>query len=141
MRGAVNKTYTLAQKLEVLQYVRSHFEAEVAHHFEIPRTTIRGLKGLDSNPSTERRADGERGRTKLELATLFNAVKIWEDELSQWILEMRDMNLPIQRQHVQCKAKALIQPHLPRFKASAGWLDKFLRRHSPVQNHAYSHQE
>ena len=32
-RSAVNKTYSLAQKPEVLQYVRTHSEAEAAHHF------------------------------------------------------------------------------------------------------------
>ena len=52
------------------------------------------------------------------------------DELTQCILEIRNMNLPVQRQHVQQKPKAVIQPHLATFKASAGWLDKFLSRHS-----------
>ena len=52
-----------------------------------------------------------------------------EENVAQWILEMRDMNMPLQRKHVQWKALAIIQPHLPTFKASAGWLDKFLRRH------------
>ena len=35
-RGTVNKTYTLAQQLEVLHTVCTHSEAEAAHHFEIP---------------------------------------------------------------------------------------------------------
>lgn len=35
-RSAVNKTYTVAQELEVLQCVHTHSEAEAAHHSEIP---------------------------------------------------------------------------------------------------------
>ena len=129
-RGAVNKTYTLAQKLEVLQYVRTHSEAEAARHFEIPQTTIRGWKGLDRQPIDRKKSLWRKGKNKAGAGRPISYSEDLEDELSQWILEMRDMNLPIQRQHVQRKAKALIQPHLPSFKASAGWLDKFLRRHS-----------
>ena len=43
---------------------------------------------------------------------------------------MRDLHLPIQRKHIQRKAIALIQPTPPTFKASVGWLAKFLMRHS-----------
>ena len=87
-------------------------------------------KVLTGSPSIERRAGKERGRIKAGADRPLSYSEDLEDELIQWILEMQDMNLPIQRQHVQQKAKALIQPHLATFKASAGWLDKFLRRHS-----------
>ena len=48
--SAVNKTYTLAQKMAVLKYAGTHSESEAARHFGIPRTTIRGWKGLDQQP-------------------------------------------------------------------------------------------
>ena len=51
-------------------------------------------------------------------------------ELCQWILEMHNLHLPVQRKHVQRKAMALIQPTHAGFKACAGWLEKFLKRHS-----------
>ena len=39
-RSAVNKIYTLAQKLDVLKYAGRHSESEAVQHFGIPRTTI-----------------------------------------------------------------------------------------------------
>ena len=129
-RSTVNKTYTLAKKLEILQYVCSHSETEAARHFEIPRTTIRGWKGLDRQPIDRKKSRKRKGKNKAGAGRPLSYSEDLEDELIQWILEMQDMNLPIQRQHVQRRAKALIQPHLATFKASAGWLDKFLKRHS-----------
>ena len=43
---------------------------------------------------------------------------------------MRDLHLLIQRKHIHRKAIALIRPTHPTFKASVGWLAKFLTRHS-----------
>ena len=49
-RSAVNKTYSLAWKLEVLKYVGQYSESEAACHFDISRTTIHGWKDLDKKP-------------------------------------------------------------------------------------------
>ena len=38
--SAVNKIYTLAQKLDVLKYADRHSESEAAQNFGIPHTTI-----------------------------------------------------------------------------------------------------
>ena len=120
-RGAVNKTYTLAQKLDIIQYLRTHSEAEAARHFEIPQTTIRGWKGLDRQP-IDRKKSRWRKLDKAGAGHPLSYSEDLEDELSQWILEMRDINLPSQRQHVQRKAKALI------YQVSKLLL--FLRHHS-----------
>ena len=58
----------------------------------------------------------------------------------QWILESRDLHLPISRKMIQRKALSLISPSNPEFKAFEGWLQKFmvrnclsLRRHTSIQ--------
>ena len=63
-----------------------------------------------------------------------------EDKPVQWIFESRDLQLPVQRKAIQQKAVALIQPINPEFRASDGWLQKFmtrnsllLRRHTSIQ--------
>jgi hypothetical protein len=48
----------------------------------------------------------------------------------QWILECRDLQIPIQRKIIQHKAMSLISPDNPHFHASEGWLQKFMQRNS-----------
>ena len=131
-RSAVNKTYSLSQTLEVLQHMHTSSEAEAARHFGISRTTIRGWKGLDKQPvdRTCKKSHAKKGKNKAGAGRPLSYNEDIDMELCQWILEMRDLHLPVQRKHVQRKAMALIQPTQPSFKASAGWLEKFLKRHS-----------
>ena len=98
-------------------------EAEAARHFGIPRTTIRGWKGLDKQPvdRTRKKSHAKKGKNKAGAGRPLSYNEDIDMELCQWILEMRDLHLPVQRKHVQRKAMALIQPTQPSFKASAGW--------------------
>ena len=52
-----------------------------------------------------------------------------EDQLIKWILFLRDLNFPVSILALQEKAKNLIQPGNPEFKASFGWIEKFFNRH------------
>ena len=52
-----------------------------------------------------------------------------EDLLIKWILVLRDLNFPVSILALQEKAKNLIQPGNPEFKASRGWIEKFFNRH------------
>ena len=49
-----------------------------------------------------------------------------EDQLMKWILVLRDLNFPVSILVLQEKAKNLIQPGNPEFKASHGLNEKFL---------------
>jgi hypothetical protein len=42
----------------------------------------------------------------------------------------RDLQLPVQQQDICRYAKGVITEHNPNFKASTGWLGKFMTRHS-----------
>ena len=54
-------SYTLRQKLEVLDYAKAQTEAEAARHFCIPRTTLRSWKGLELQPKTVTRTTTNKG--------------------------------------------------------------------------------
>ena len=63
-----------------------------------------------------------------------------EQLIVQWILEARDLQLPVQRKMIQRKAAAAIAPDHSNFRALDGWLQKFmlrnflsLRRHTSIQ--------
>ena len=62
--STVNETYTLAQKLDVLKYAGRHSESEAGRHFGIPRTTIRGWKGLDQQPRNMKISQARKGKNK-----------------------------------------------------------------------------
>ena len=56
-----------------------------------------------------------------------------EDQLVKWILEKREQShIPVSREMIRLKGLSLIKPSLPNFKASLGWLDRFLARHNLV---------
>jgi hypothetical protein len=63
-----------------------------------------------------------------------------EEQIVQWVLECRDLQIPIQWKMIQRKALTLISPENSHFRASQGWLQKFmlrnslsLRRHTSIQ--------
>ena len=52
-----------------------------------------------------------------------------EDQLIKWILVLRDLNFLVSILALQEKAKNLIQPGNPEFKASRGCIEKFFNSH------------
>ena len=48
-----------------------------------------------------------------------------DEELLSWLLIMNDLHLPVFILALQKKAKSLILPHNPCFKASRGWVRQF----------------
>ena len=57
--------------------------------------------------------------------------KIYEKVL-EWVLCRRECHLPVSTQMLRDKAMSLIKEHNPAFKASEGWLRKFICHHSLV---------
>jgi hypothetical protein len=128
-RSAVNKTYSLARKFEVLNYVAKFSESEAARHFDIPRTTIRGWKGIDRS-AAEKASLRRKGKNLSGAGRPLTYGEELDMSIYQWILEMRDLNLPVQAKQIKRKAIEMIKPTQPTFKASAGWLTRFKTRHS-----------
>ena len=46
-----------------------------------------------------------------------------------WLLELRDLHVPVSILTLQEKAKRVVRPHNPTFDASRGWVEKFFARH------------
>ena len=139
-RSTVYKSYTFAQKLEVLAYVKANSQSNAAEHFGIPRTTISSWKGLDQAPKAS--AKNKKGQ---HLSKVFGRCLSYPQNVDQdivcWILQRRDLQLPVQRQDICRYAKTVILQHNPSFKASAGWLEKFMTRHSLCLRRATSIQQ
>ena len=96
-RKSTYTTYSLRQKLELLDYVKAHSEADASRHFGIPRTTLRVGKGLKLHPgqNTSRSLKGKHAcRGAGRPLTYGEDV---EQLIVQWILEARNLQLPVQK--------------------------------------------
>lgn len=89
----------------------------------MPKTTVFDI--INQDPSG--RPSKGRGNKEGAGRRLSYSQEI-EDQLVQWVLEMRDLHLPVSVVQVKGKAKQLIQPQVPAFKASDGWAYRFFRR-------------
>ena len=50
-------------------------------------------------------------------------------QLLEWVVERTRNGLPVSREAIQTQALALVRDECPDFKASSGWVEKFLIRH------------
>ena len=56
-----------------------------------------------------------------------------EEQLVKWILEKREeCHIPVSTMMIRLKASSLVKPIMPDFKASEGWVRKFLARNNLV---------
>ena len=53
-----------------------------------------------------------------------------EQDIVTWVLQRRDKNLAISRNSIQLFACTVIGPYHPEFKASDGWVQKFMIRNN-----------
>ena len=126
----VYKSYTLKQKIEIVCCARQSSEASASVKYGVPRATIYGWRNIDKQPINKKFSKHKKGKhVKRGAGRHISYPKEIEDELIIWVLKQRDLQIPVRRQDIQHKAIALIKPTNPTFKASSGWVDKFMIRH------------
>ena len=52
-----------------------------------------------------------------------------DERLLHWVKKFQENKVNVTREMLQKQALSLIQPECPEFKASSGWVEKFLVRH------------
>ena len=117
----------MKQKKTVVAYAKMHSVAAAARRFTIPRTTTGRwmVDGYFKREVTKRGVKKGAGRP----LTYSTGI---DEQLLVWVLENRDLHLPITIQLLQAKALELISAECPDFKASSGRAHKFMQRHSLV---------
>ena len=127
----IKQMYSSSQKARVTEYSRFHGARAAARHFNIHhRCTQRWLKEeldkkkLKKKPVRKfKKGQGRKVSYSMDI----------EEELVAWILKKREeSNLAVSTKMIRVKALSLIKPLLPNFKASDGWLRKFLVRNNLV---------
>ena len=117
----------MKHKKTVVSYAQMHSVAAAARHFTIPRTTIARwmVDGYFKREMTKRSVKKGAGRPLTYSTDI-------EEQLLVWVLENRDLHLPITIPLLKAKALELIGTECPDFKASSGWAYKFICIGTPL---------
>ena len=129
-KRGVYRCYSLSQKLGIVHYVRQHSEAAASRHYGVSRSTIYGWKDINKKPVKKFPTATKGKHLKKGASRPISYPQELDDGLIAWVLRQRDLQVAVRRQDIQMKASAAIAPDNPSFKASSGWVDKFMRHHS-----------
>lgn len=111
-------TYTAQKRLEVREYIAAYGTSirQASKDFNIPKSTIQDII------SGKAKALAKGAGRPLS----YGPEK--EQAIVSWILEMRDLHLPVSVAEVRQKAMEVVGEDNPSFKASNGWAQKFFKR-------------
>ena len=123
----MKRLYLPKQKRTVVAYTKVRSVTAATKHFSIPRTTINRwmVDGYFNREVSKKGIKMGAGRPITYSAEI-------EEQILIWVLENRDLQLPITIPLLQAKALELLKEDHPNFKASSGWVHKFMNRHSLV---------
>ncbi len=121
--------YSAGQKKKVADYSRYHGIRKTARHFKVSHSNVIRWKKervtalKNPNKRHHRRGQGRKLSYPSEL----------ENKLVAWIYEKRESECaPVSTRIVRCKASSLVSPVNKCFKASDGWVRKFMKRNNLV---------
>ena len=127
------RSYSHSHILKVVQYAQLNSESAASRHFNVPRLTIYYWKDIDKEPAEKmKRFPKRRKRKHLKEGSgrPISYLKELDEKLVAWVLKQRDIHLPVSSQDIKLMARKLIHPINPLFKASSGWLTRFMVHHS-----------
>ncbi|KAI1704720.1 tc5 transposase DNA-binding domain-containing protein [Ditylenchus destructor] len=131
-----SKSYTIEQKLEVVEYAKKHSVYAASKHFQIDRKCVRDWRNnenqlaeylsscKDSTPQPKKRLPG--GGRRLTYKTV-------DKRLANWVRDRMAKGLPVSCRIIQEEAETMlvgVAEEDQNFKASRGWLERFMARHN-----------
>uniref|UniRef100_A0A7M5X3T6 HTH CENPB-type domain-containing protein n=1 Tax=Clytia hemisphaerica TaxID=252671 RepID=A0A7M5X3T6_9CNID len=122
----VRHRFTQDDKADIRQHysITGNFNA-TAKVYGLNESTVRGIvKTPPITQANRKNATGAGRPLSYPLAL--------DDQLLEWMLVQKDLNVPITTYGLQEKAKLIIRPHNPTFSASTGWVEKFYARHQNI---------
>ena len=126
--GNIHKTrkrYTKKRKLEIREhYMLTQNYAATAKEFGINESTVRTIV----KASTQNGKLNDKGNLSGSDRPLTYPLEVEKDILS-WLLELRNLHVPVSIMTLQEKVKRVARPHNPTFNASRGWVEMFFATH------------
>ena len=109
--------------------------AAVAKKLNLPHSTLEtwlkkyNLQELESTLK-KGRGKGKGAHLKSGSGRPLSYPQHLDEELAEWVLHQRDLQHPVSVTMLKAKARVMIGSSYPSIKASAGWAQKFMRRHN-----------
>ena len=116
------KRFTEERKQEIREhYLLTDNFAKTAKSFCLNQSTLR--KTVKSTLRNDVKPSGKGNRSGA--GRPFAYPKEAENEFVAWVLQLLDVHMPLSVLALQPKAKKVIRPHSPSFRASRCWVEKF----------------
>ena len=106
-----------------LHYSTTRNFREIARSFNFNESTFRGL--IKTRPVAGKIFLSKKKNFPGAGRPMTYPIKL-EDKFIKWIIVLGDLNFPVSILALQEKAKNLIQPGNPEFKAIRDWIEKFI---------------
>ncbi len=128
-KKSIHRMYSQGQKSKVANYARHHGIRKASRHFGIHHRNVqRWVKSqvaVLKNPGKRVNKKGQGRKITYPPET--------EEKLLTWTLEKRESQLiPVSTHLIRMKALSLIKESNPNFKASDGWVRKFMKRNNLI---------
>uniref|UniRef100_A0A6Q2ZKZ2 HTH CENPB-type domain-containing protein n=1 Tax=Esox lucius TaxID=8010 RepID=A0A6Q2ZKZ2_ESOLU len=125
------KKYDLTFKLTVVKFAEQNSGEAAARHFSIDPKRVREWRKLKAE--LQRLSEEDNKRARLRGGGRKKVSEELEVSVCEWIHSMRAKHLRVSPKMIRAKAKEVYATvsdgrDEDRFTASAGWLDKFLKR-------------
>ena len=119
--------YTVVFKLKAVEIAEKSSKGAAAREVNVDPKRIREWCS-QKDKLLAMKKEGKSRRKRLKGGGRKALDEEMEEQLFDWILEMRGRNLRVSRRMIQDKARELVTT-MERFVASRGWLDLFMKRH------------
>uniref|UniRef100_A0A914H9R2 HTH CENPB-type domain-containing protein n=1 Tax=Globodera rostochiensis TaxID=31243 RepID=A0A914H9R2_GLORO len=126
------RIFTIGEKLEVINFMKSHSIHETSRRFKIDRKRIREWAGQEQKLLSLRETKSGK-RLRLDGAGRHLRDKEFDEQMIEWIRSQRACNQRVSRRTIQIHALQIANQADDEetiFKASCGWLNKFMLRHN-----------
>jgi len=110
--------------MEIVEHTKIHGINAAARQFKLTASTVSGWMKLNFD---EQRSKGGR---KFGAGRPLTYPPEFDEQIAKWILEQRELQVPVSTDNIKHYARNLISPLHPQFKASQSWLYPFFKRHN-----------
>ena len=117
----------MSLKLKAVEYAEKTSKEAAARHFGVDAKRIREWSNQRDELVSMTKGPGKRKRKWLRGAGRKALDMDMEEALFSWIVDLRGRNLRVSRKMIRQHARSLST--LANFKASVGWLRRFMKRH------------